>query len=162
LAALVAAGLPTDRFLFEGFLPAKAEARRARLNALAGIEATLVFYEAPQRLGGCLADLLVELGPRPACVARELTKLHETVHSGPLDELAAHYANLETKGEIVVVVGAPPPREAADPATLREELQALLAAHTTRDAAAIVAARHGLPRRDAYAMALELSRGRLA
>jgi 16S rRNA (cytidine1402-2'-O)-methyltransferase len=157
LAALVAAGLPTDRFLFEGFLPPKAEARRARLNALAAIEATLVFYEAPQRLGECLADLAAELGPRPACVARELTKLHETLHSGPLDALAAHYAAAETKGEIVIVVGAPPEREALDPAALRGELETLLAAHTTKDAAAILAARHRLPRRDVYAQALALS-----
>ena len=98
LAALVAAGLPTDRFFFEGFLPPKAEARRARLNALAGVEATLVFYEAPQRLAACLADLAAELGDRPAGVARELTKLHETVDRAPLDELAARYADEETRG----------------------------------------------------------------
>ncbi len=160
LAALVAAGLPTDRFLFEGFLPPKTEARRARLNALAGLEATLVFYEAPQRLAESLADLAAELGPRPACVARELTKLHETLHSAPLDELAAHYARAEARGEIVVVVGPPPARAAVDAATLRGELEALLASHTTRDAAAILAARHGLPRRELYAEALELSRRR--
>jgi 16S rRNA (cytidine1402-2'-O)-methyltransferase len=160
MAALVAAGLPTDRFFFEGFLPAKTEARRARLNALAAIEATLVFYEAPQRLGECLADLAAELGSRPACVARELTKLHETLHSGPLDELAAHFAKAETKGEIVVVVGPPPERAAVEVSALREELEALLAAHTTKDAAAILAARHGLARRDVYAEALSLSRRR--
>ena len=160
MAALVATGLPTDRFLFEGFLPPKAEARRARLNALAGIEATLVFYEAPQRLGDCLADLAAELGPRPACVARELTKLHETLHSGLLDALAAHYREAEARGEIVIVVGAPPKREPVDPAALRDELEALLAAHTTKDAAAILAARHRLPRRDVYAEALALARRR--
>jgi 16S rRNA (cytidine1402-2'-O)-methyltransferase len=158
LAALVAAGLPTDRFLFEGFLPPKTEARRARLNALAGVEATLVFYEAPQRLGDCLADLAAELGSRPACVARELTKLHETLHSGDLGELAAHYADREVKGEIVLVVGPPGARPAADAATISAELEALLAEHTTKDAAAILAARHGLPRRDLYAEALALSR----
>ena len=160
MAALVASGLPTDRFLFEGFLPAKAEARRARLNGLAAVQATLVFYEAPQRLGECLADLLAELGDRPACVARELTKLHETLHSGGLDELAAHFAGAEVKGEIVVVVGAPPAREAVAAADLREELAALLGAHTTKDAAAILAARHRLPRRDVYAEALALARRR--
>ena len=160
LAALVSAGLPTDRFLFEGFLPPKTEARRARLNALAGIEATLVFYEAPQRLAASLADLAAELGPRPAAVARELTKLHETVHRANLDELAAYYAAAETKGEIVIVVGPPPERGPVDDETVRRELTALLAEHTTKDAAAILAARHGLPRRDVYARALELSRGR--
>jgi 16S rRNA (cytidine1402-2'-O)-methyltransferase len=160
LAALVAAGLPTDRFLFEGFLPPKSEARRARLNALAAIEASLVFYEAPQRLGASLADMATELGARPAAVARELTKLHETVHRAPLDELAAHYANAETKGEIVIVVGPPPELAPADEDTVERELEALLAEHTTKDAAAIVAARHRLPRRETYARALKLSRGR--
>jgi 16S rRNA (cytidine1402-2'-O)-methyltransferase len=160
LAALVAAGLPTDRFFFEGFLPPKAEARRARLNALAAIEATLVFYEAPQRLAAGLDDLAAELGPRAACVARELTKLHETVDRAPLDELAARYADAETRGEIVIVVAPPPERAALDPAALREALRGLLETHTTRDAANVLAARHGLPRRDLYALALELSRGK--
>ncbi len=162
LAALVAAGLPTDRFFFEGFLPPKTEARRARLNALAALDATLVFYEAPQRLGGCLADLQAELGDRPATIARELTKLHETVDRAPLDELAARYADEKTKGEIVIVVAPPPARAAVDPTTLRGELQALLASLTTKDAAHVLAARHGLPRRDAYALALELTRAKPA
>ena len=160
LAALVAAGLPTDRFLFEGFLPPKTEGRRARLNGLAQIEATLVFYEAPQRLAASLADMAAELGPRPAAVARELTKLHETVHRDALDALAAHYAGAEVKGEIVVVVGPPPPREAVTEAALRAELAGLLGEHGTKDAAAILAARHGLPRRDVYALALEIARSR--
>lgn len=160
LAALVAAGLPTDRFLFEGFLPPKMEARRARLNALAGVEATLVFYEAPQRLAASLADMAAELGARPAAVARELTKLHETVHRAALDELAIYYGAAEPKGEIVVVVGPPAPREAVGEAILREELAALLGEHGTKDAAAILAARHGLPRRDVYALALDVSRSR--
>jgi 16S rRNA (cytidine1402-2'-O)-methyltransferase len=160
LAALVASGLPTDRFFFEGFLPAKMEARRARLNALARIEATLVFYEAPQRLAASLADLAAELGDRPARVARELTKLHETVQAGTLGELATFYASAEVKGEIVVVVAPPAPAAAIDDAVLTRELEALLEDHTTKDAAAILAARHALPRRDLYARALELSRGR--
>ena len=161
LAALVASGLPTDRFFFEGFLPVRMEARRARLNELARIEATLVFYEAPQRLAASLADLAAELGPRPARVARELTKLHETIHAGTLAELAADFAAAEAvKGEIVVVVAPPAPPAAVDAAVLDRELEALLEGHTTKDAAAILAARYGLPRRDLYARALELSRGR--
>jgi len=163
LAALVAAGLPTDRFLFEGFLPAKTEGRRARLNALARVPATLVFYEAPQRLAACLSDLATELGPRSASVARELTKLHETIDRGSLDDLAIRYAGVETiKGEIVIVVGPPEDQPAVDEERLSQELAALLGAHTTKDAVAILAARHGLPRRDVYARALELSRGRTA
>jgi 16S rRNA (cytidine1402-2'-O)-methyltransferase len=161
LAALVASGLPTDRFFFEGFLPVKTEARRARLNAMAAIDATLVFYEAPQRLAASLADLAAELGPRPARVARELTKLHETVHAGTLAGLAAEFAAAETvKGEIVIVVAPPAPQAEVDDATITRELVALLDDHTTKDAAAILAARYALPRRDLYARALELSRGR--
>ena len=160
LAALVGAGMPTDRFLFEGFLPPKVEGRRARLNALAAVEATLVFYEAPQRLAACLADLAAELGNRPATVARELTKMNETLDMGTLDELAARYANLETRGEIVVVVGPPAARAAVDAAQLRREIEGLLGTHGVKDAAAVLAARHGLPRRELYALALEASRER--
>jgi len=161
LAGLVAAGMPTDRFLFEGFLPAKTEARRARLNALAAIDATLVFYEAPQRLAACLADLAAELGLRPATVARELTKMNETLDTGGLDDLAARYAQRETKGEIVIIVGPPGERESVDAAQLRREIEDLLGTHGVRDAAAVLAARHGLPRRELYALALEASRERL-
>jgi 16S rRNA (cytidine1402-2'-O)-methyltransferase len=163
LAALVAAGLPTDRFLFEGFLPAKPEARRARLNELARIPATLVFYEAPQRLAVCLTDLVLELGSRPASVARELTKLHETVDRGSLDDLATRYAGMESiKGEIVIVVGPPEGEPVVNEDQMLRELADLLGAHTTKDAAAIIAARHRLPRRDVYARALEISRSRTA
>ncbi len=160
LAGLVAAGLPTDRFLFEGFLPAKTEARRVRLNELAAIDATLVFYEAPQRLAACLADLAAELGTRPATVARELTKMYETLDSGALDDLSARYAGREIRGEIVVVVGPPLGREAVGAPQLRREIAELLGAHGVRDAAAVLAARHGLPRRELYALALEASRER--
>jgi 16S rRNA (cytidine1402-2'-O)-methyltransferase len=161
LAGLVAAGMPTDRFLFEGFLPAKSEARRARLNGLAAVDATLVFYEAPQRLAACLADLAAELGPRPATVARELTKMNETLDSGALDDLALRYAERETRGEIVVIVGPPGEREAVDASQLRREVEDLLGTHGVRDAAAVLAARYGLPRRELYALALEASRERL-
>jgi 16S rRNA (cytidine1402-2'-O)-methyltransferase len=160
LAGLVAAGMPTDRFFFEGFLPAKSEARRARLNGLAAIDATLVFYEAPQRLAACLADLAAELGARPATVARELTKINETLDTGTLDELAARYSAREIKGEIVVVVGPPGAREAVDAGRLRLEMEALLGTHGVKDAAAVLAARHGLPRRELYALALDAARER--
>ena len=91
LAALVIAGLPTDRFFFEGFLPPKSAARRARLNELALVPGTLVFFESPRRLAEMLADLAAELGDRPAAVARELTKLYETTRRGTLGELAAQF-----------------------------------------------------------------------
>jgi 16S rRNA (cytidine1402-2'-O)-methyltransferase len=146
--------------LFEGFLPPRSEARRSRLNALASVEATLVFYEAPQRLAACLADLAAELGDRPATVARELTKINETLDTGSLDELAARYGERETKGEVVVVVGPPAPRRSVDAGQLRREIEGLLGTHGVKDAAAVLAARHGLPRRELYALALEASRER--
>ncbi len=106
LAALCVAGLPTDRFYFEGFLPPRQSARRERLNALAAVPGTLIFYEAAGRLAETLADLAHELGARPAAVARELTKLHEEVRRGALDTLAAEYAaGGPPRGEIVIVVG---------------------------------------------------------
>jgi len=114
IAALTTAALPTDRFFFEGFLPAKAAARRERIAALRAIPATLVVYEAPSRLAESLADLAAGLGPRPAAVARELTKLHEETRRATLVELAQHYgAAGAPKGEIVVVVG--PPQAAGRP-----------------------------------------------
>jgi 16S rRNA (cytidine1402-2'-O)-methyltransferase len=161
LAGLCVAGLPTDRFYFEGFLPPRSAARRERINALAGVPATLVFYEAPSRLAGTLSDLALELGPRPAAVARELTKLHEEVRRGALDALASHYAAAdEPKGEIVIVVGAAERRETVSEEALTEELREALGALSVRDAAAAVAARHGLPRRQIYARAVALAGGR--
>jgi 16S rRNA (cytidine1402-2'-O)-methyltransferase len=161
LAALCVAGLPTNRFFFEGFLPPKREARRERINTLVAIPATLVFYEASGRLVETLADLALELGPRPAAVARELTKLHEEVRRGPLDELAAAYAAEEApRGEIVIVVGPPLAREPIDVVALDDDILAALRTLSVRDAAAAVAARHGVPRRQVYARALALAGGR--
>ena len=161
IAALTTAALPTDRFFFEGFLPAKTTARRERIAALAAIPATLVFYEAPGRLAEALADLAAGLGPRPAAVARELTKLHEETRRATLAELAGHYAAAGApKGEIVVVVG--PPAPAARPAaeTLDAMILDALAALSVKDAAAAVALETGLPRREVYARALRLAGAR--
>jgi 16S rRNA (cytidine1402-2'-O)-methyltransferase len=158
--ALTLAGLPTDRFFFEGFLPHKSAARRERLNALATIPATLVFYEGPSRLGETLADLALELGPRRASVARELTKLYEEVLRGDLRELAAHYETAEARGEIVVMVGPPAPAAAPDSATLDAEILAALQTLSVKDAAAAVAANRSLPRREIYARALQLAGAR--
>lgn len=159
LAALCVSGLPSDRFFFEGFLPPKSAARRERINALAAVPATLIVYEAPSRLAETLADLAAELGPRPAAVARELTKLHEEVKRGTLEALAAEFAAAEPpRGEIVVVVGPPAGREAIDEATLDEEIRTALADLSVKDAAASVAAKHALPRREVYARALTLAR----
>jgi 16S rRNA (cytidine1402-2'-O)-methyltransferase len=158
LAALMAAGLPTDRFLFAGFLPAKTAARRSALAELAPVKATLVIYESPHRLAAALADMAAALGAREAVVARELTKLFEEVRRGTLTELADHYAAApEPKGEIVVVVG-PPAEEATRAESLDEALGAALATMTLRDAVAQVTRETGLARSRVYARALELSR----
>jgi 16S rRNA (cytidine1402-2'-O)-methyltransferase len=160
--ALALSGLPTDRFFFAGFLPAKSGERRRAISEAGRVPSTLVFFEAPHRLTASLADLAELLGPRPASVARELTKLFEEVRRAPLDQLAAHYAeHPEIKGEIAIVVG--PPGEAAMPAgeTLDQALQSALQGASVKDAAAEVAARLGLKRRDVYARALQLKREKI-
>lgn len=159
LTALALSGLPPDRFLFAGFLPAKASARRKELESLQAVPATLIFFESPHRLEESLADMAAVLGDRPAAVARELTKLFEEVRRGPLAELAAHYAQAGgPKGEVVVVVGppgaAPPPTEQ----DVDTRLRAALAELSLRDAADRVAAETGLPRRQVYSRAVTLTR----
>jgi 16S rRNA (cytidine1402-2'-O)-methyltransferase len=161
LAALVVAGLPTDRFFFEGFLPPKTAARRARLTELAAVPGTLVFFESPRRLADMLADAAAMLGERPAAVARELTKLHETVRRGALGDLAAHYGSAEeARGEIVVLIGQGAGEAAVAGDITDEKLRAALAALSLKEAVAQVAADTGQPRRKVYARALELTRAR--
>lgn len=160
LSALVVGGLPSDRFFFEGFLPPRSGARKARLRELADIPGTLALYEAPHRLPETLADAAEVLGPRPAAMARELTKMFETVRRGTLDELAAAFAEEgPPKGEIVLLIGAAGAQErrAEAESGLDEQLLAALAERSVKDAAAIVAARTGLPRREVYARALALA-----
>jgi 16S rRNA (cytidine1402-2'-O)-methyltransferase len=162
LAALVVAGLPTDRFFFEGFLPHKSGPRRARLAELAHIPGTLVFFESPRRLAETLADCAAVLGKRDAAIARELTKMFESVRRGALDELAAALAEEEPpKGEIVLLV-APPGAGAAQAsaADLDARIEEALNAHSVKDAASVVSAATGQPRRQVYARALELAAGR--
>ncbi|MDR6952613.1 16S rRNA (cytidine1402-2'-O)-methyltransferase [Ancylobacter sp. 3268] len=156
LAALVAAGLPTDRFLFDGFLPQKSGARRSRIAELASFPATLVLYESGPRLPDSLADLAAGLGERKAAMCRELTKAFEEVRRGSLADLAAHYAEVgPPRGEIVLVIGPPPATEASD-ADIDAALRQALASLSLKDAAAAVAAATGRPRRDVYARALAL------
>lgn len=156
LAALVAAGLPTDQFFFAGFAPAKRSARRSWLARLADIPATLLIYETGPRLAESLADMAEAFGAREAAVARELTKLFEEVRRAPLADLAQHYAQAEARGELVIAVaGAPaeaPPEDAAVDAFLRTAL----AAGGVREAAAAAARRFGLRRSLAYARALAI------
>lgn len=162
MTAIVAAGLPTDRFFFEGFLPQKAGARRTRLEALAGVPGTLVLFESPHRLPEMLVDAAAILGPvRPAAVARELTKLFETIRRGTLGSLAEIFAEEGApKGEIVVVIGTSPeePAPVEADAGLDATIEAALARHSIKDAAALVADETGQPRRLVYARALALAR----
>ena len=161
LAALVVSGLRTDRFFFEGFLPAKSGARRNRLAELADMPGTLVLYEAPHRLTESLADAAEVLGPRPSAVARELTKFFETVRRGTLAELASAYAGEPPpKGEIVLLIGAASgeARAAEIEAGLDDRIRAALAHHSIKDAAALVAAETGAPKREVYGRALALAK----
>lgn len=160
LAGLSAAGLPTDRFLFLGFLPPRGPARRTALAEVAGVKATLVAFESPRRVAATLADMAAVLGDgRPAAVARELTKRFEEVRKGTLGELAAHHAGVVPRGEVVLLVGPPGPQEAAGDAeaALDEALDEALAAHSLKHAVQVVAGRLGLPRRTVYARALEIA-----
>ncbi|NJC06899.1 16S rRNA (cytidine1402-2'-O)-methyltransferase [Sphingomonas kaistensis] len=159
VAALTLAGLPTDRFLFLGFLPAKEKARADAIAEVAAIRATLVLYESGPRLAAMLTALADGLGAREGAVARELTKLHEECVTGDLRELAARYAEAPPKGEIVVVVGPPPDAEAPSLEDLDSALRAALAAgESPSRAAAAIAQRLGVRRKLAYERALELGR----
>jgi len=160
LAALQVSALPPDRFLFAGFLPPKSAARKKAAAELAAVPATLVFYETGPRLAACLADLAETLGPRPAAVARELTKLFEEVRRGSLAELARHYAGTAPpKGEIAVVVG-PPAEEKAGAEEVDVLLARALQVMSVRDAAASVAEASGRPKKDVYRRALALAAAR--
>src|SRR5271154_2191146 len=159
LTALSVAALPTDRFFFEGFLPPKTVARRARLAELARIDATLVLFESGSRVQESLTDLADIMGTREGAICRELTKLHEEVTRAPLSELAEGAEQLETRGEFVLVIGPP----AADAQTMSMDalddlLRDQLARHSVKDAVAHAVELSGRPRREIYARALELSK----
>ncbi len=159
LAGLTVSGLPSDRFMFAGFLPGKSSARKRALIDLAAVPATLVVFESARRLAATLADMAEVLGARPAAVARELTKLYEEVRRDPLDALAAHYrAAGAPKGEVVIVIG--PPEQATmeiGTAELDERLRVALEDASLRDAVAAVTRETGLKRQVVYARALELT-----
>jgi 16S rRNA (cytidine1402-2'-O)-methyltransferase len=159
LTALAVAALPTDRFFFEGFLPAKEGARRARLSELARIDATLLLFESGNRVQTTLRDLGGIMGAREAAICRELTKMHEEVTRGTLAELAKTADTLETRGEFVLVIGPP----AADAQALTAEaldnlLRDQLVHHSVKDAVALASELSGRPRREVYARALELAK----
>jgi 16S rRNA (cytidine1402-2'-O)-methyltransferase len=159
IAALTLAGLPTDRFLFVGFLPAKTNARAEAIAEMAGIRASLVIYESGPRLGESLAALAEGLAGREGAVIREISKLHEETVTGSLAELAERYAETPPRGEIVIVIGPPPEREAATDDELDQALRMALTSMSPSRAAADVAIRLGIPKKRAYARALELGGG---
>jgi 16S rRNA (cytidine1402-2'-O)-methyltransferase len=156
VAALTLAGLPTDRFLFAGFLPAKPGARATAIDELKGLRATLVFYESGPRLAASLAALAERLGPRPAAVAREISKRFEEVVDGDLATLAARYAGAPPRGEIVIVVGPRGEAPAATAEDLDDALGRAMADAPLKSAVAEVAEALNLPRKQVYARALEL------
>ncbi|MGE0151827.1 MAG: 16S rRNA (cytidine(1402)-2'-O)-methyltransferase [Reyranellaceae bacterium] len=160
LAGLSLSGLPTDRFLFAGFLPERGAERRRALAELAGVPATLVFFESPRRIGAALADALQMLGDREAAVGRELTKKFEEVRRGSLADLARHYAGEAEppKGEIVLTIGPPSADAAAsvDAAAIDQALRAALEKSSLKQAVADVAAATGAARKLVYARALRL------
>jgi len=159
IAALTLAGLPTDRFLFMGFLSAKSKARGESIAEVASLRASLVLYESGPRLGDSLAALAAGFGDRPAAVIREITKLHEECVTGSLAELATRYADSPPKGEIVIVIGPPAERGEASDDALDAALSEALARLSPSRAAAEVALALGVPRKRAYARALELGAG---
>ncbi|MBL4612663.1 MAG: 16S rRNA (cytidine(1402)-2'-O)-methyltransferase [Emcibacter sp.] len=157
LAALASAGLPTDRFMFAGFLPSKTVARRKILSELLPIKATLVFYESPKRLKESLKDIFEVLGDREAAICRELTKLFEEIRRGSLGDLAEHYAQADRpKGEIVIVI-SPPQETEVTTDQLDDSLVKALETLSVKEAVASVTYTTGLKRKQVYARALELS-----
>jgi len=158
LAALTISGLPTDTFLFAGFLPPKSGPRKSRLEDLKEVPATLVFFEASSRLTKCLTDMAEIFGPREAGVAKELTKLHETLGRGTLDGLAARFVTEdELKGEFVIVVAQPSPKETEmSDAEILAELKLALKRGSFRDAVRDVAEARGLKRARVYELGLSL------
>ncbi|THD66120.1 MAG: 16S rRNA (cytidine(1402)-2'-O)-methyltransferase [Bradyrhizobium sp.] len=157
LAALAVAALPTDRFFFEGFLPAKETARRARLAELARIDATLVMFESGNRVQETLRDLAGVMGGRDGAICREMTKMHEDIRRAPVSELALAAGTLETRGEFVLVIGPPPAGAnvmAGD--ALDDLLRTSLKRDSVKDAVAHAVELSGRPRREIYARALEL------
>jgi 16S rRNA (cytidine1402-2'-O)-methyltransferase len=161
VAALVVSGLPSDRFVFEGFLPRRQGPRRTRLEELAGDARTVVLFESPRRVGALLADAAGILGDRPAAVVRELTKAHQEVARGTLVELAARYEDDVPRGEVVVVVGGATVATEPDLEELGARVEELASRGVSRKAAADrVAADAGASRREVYEASLR-RRGRV-
>ncbi|MCA0857042.1 16S rRNA (cytidine(1402)-2'-O)-methyltransferase [Phaeobacter italicus] len=158
LAALTLGGLPTDAFFFAGFLPNASGARRKRLEELAAVPGTLIFYESPKRVAASLRDMAEVLGDRPAALCRELTKKFEEIRRDTLATLATGLEDAPVKGEIVVLVDRHRGDSVSD-GDLDADLRAALQGNSVKDAAAIVAEMHNMPRRKIYQLALEIAKG---
>ncbi|WP_106639690.1 16S rRNA (cytidine(1402)-2'-O)-methyltransferase [Allosphingosinicella vermicomposti] len=156
IAALTLAGLPTDRFLFMGFLPSKAGARASAIAEVGSVRATLIFYESGPRLNAALEAMAAGLGDREAAVSREISKKFEETVTGTLSELAIRYSEAPPKGEIVIVVGPPGEPEGASADDLDAALKDALERLSVSRAAAEVSKALGLPKRDVYERALQL------
>ncbi|MEQ1649965.1 MAG: 16S rRNA (cytidine(1402)-2'-O)-methyltransferase [Hyphomicrobiaceae bacterium] len=155
ITALALAGLPTDQFLFAGFLPPKSAARQTRLKDLSTIPATLVFYEAPSRVIACLTDIATQLGQRACVIARELTKMHEQNLHGTAAELAAYFEKTEPRGEFVIIVAPPGTVEISDD-DIEKRLQHALKTMSVKDAVKAVAEELKQPRHHVYDLALRI------
>jgi len=161
LAALTVSGLGTDRIHFAGFLPVPAAARRSAVEALRGINATLVLYESPRRVGETLALLAETFGAeRPAALCRELTKKFEEIRRGPLGELAERVAATPVRGEVVLVIGRPSEPEGPERETVEAALEDAMKTMRIKDASTAVAGALGLPRREVYQIALGMRKAR--
>jgi 16S rRNA (cytidine1402-2'-O)-methyltransferase len=159
IAALAASGLPTDAFVYLGFLPRHATDRRRRLLEFAELSATLVCFEAPHRLLKSFEDIIRMLGDRPIAVARELTKLHEEIWRGTIGGAMQHFQQTEPRGEFTLVIGgAPAPQTWAEDDVRIAVREGLQAGMTSRDVAADVAGRSRWPRRDVYRIASDMAR----
>lgn len=160
MAGLSLSGLPSDRFLFEGFLPAKQAARQKRLEMLADVPASLVLFETVKRIGAVLDDALALLGDRPAAVLRELTKMHEEVIDGRLSEIAAILAGRDIKGELVLVIGPPEAREVTDEMIAAALREAMAGGMSARDSVAKVMAALGQPKGRVYEISIAIKNER--
>ena len=157
ITGLVLSGLPTNRFLFAGFLNSKASQRRQELEELADVPTTLIFYESAKRLTATLADMIKELGDRPAAIARELTKRHEEIQRNTLSVRSTNYLNARTpKGEIVIIVGPPLKKDPPSSSELDDLIINQLQTLSVRDTAAKITRETGLPKRHVYRQTLNL------
>lgn len=159
LAAVVVSGLPSDAFVFEGFLPKRQTERRRRLESLGAEPRTLVFFEAPHRLDRCLTDLLDVLGDRSVALCRELTKLHEEIRRGRVSELIASLHRMPVKGEIVLVVEGAVAVGGDMDAALAEAVERIASGESTREATRAVSEQHGVARRALYDRVLQERKG---